>query len=641
MNLLASLGASSIPGSKGSVLGADPGRAAVKDGREGQFSSALEQSNHRGSNDTPVRGPLGRSKRQEGEEALAYPKTDRSTQGYSHPKQNPSESGALSAFNKRGFLDHSPSVSTRPPQEPSVKETRASGVHQGVSETQDVTAREGIFAAMNDGDETVDSLSRRLALQKFIRKMKEELDVEPSQLVAAFSGLSVQELLQPPDVNLKKIVESLGLNAQDKQVAEALFQDMLKQTTAGSMADYLKSSKRQLSLEVMSQRERQSRDLDQSLNQLNKTFFNPPQGEQPVAGQAPRDRFSQEEMATGPMGLQQKSSFTQEGLSESSLSETSPEVPGQATAQTRASTTKSRFSTEGWQRPESINTIKNLDVKSKLSAYQNMSPATQAKGAEALSAASSQVSAETSQITRNLSNQGPEKATAEPDLDASMMNLGQSSESSSDGEAFSGDTEEQASSERLGSLDQAVNLKTTNKSEFILNPPNPTEADEAANVKELINQAQVMIRKGGGEMKVQMTPEGLGEVTMKVAVENGQVSVEMVTDSNDAKKLIEKGLGDLKATLASHKLNVDQIKVDITQDLAKQFDQQREQGQREMAHQFMQDFREQNQSWRQSYFDLGEPRVISSDMESNNDVQLDVSDVRRPKEGSRRLNLVA
>ena len=36
-------------------------------------------------------------------------------------------------------------------------------------------------------------------------------------------------------------------------------------------------------------------------------------------------------------------------------------------------------------------------------------------------------------------------------------------------------------------------------------------------------------------MKVQLRPDGLGEVNLKVHVDKGQVNVEMVADNNNAK----------------------------------------------------------------------------------------------------------
>src|SRR4029079_730105 len=134
----------------------------------------------------------------------------------------------------------------------------------------------------------------------------------------------------------------------------------------------------------------------------------------------------------------------------------------------------------------------------------------------------------------------------------------------------------------------------------ISNQPTPTQ--EAKNIREVITQAQYLARQGGGQMKITVAPEGLGEVTMKVALHGGQVNVQMFAESNDAKKLLEKGLGELKATLISHNLKVDQIKVDLPQDISNQLKQGHDNAQRQFAQQFMEQFRQDNREWREGLF---------------------------------------
>lgn len=87
--------------------------------------------------------------------------------------------------------------------------------------------------------------------------------------------------------------------------------------------------------------------------------------------------------------------------------------------------------------------------------------------------------------------------------------------------------------------------------------------DHEANIKEIMSQAQVLIKNGGGEMKVKMTPEGLGELQMKVSVVDGKVSVQMMTESREAKAAIESSLADLKTSLSAQKLSVEHMKVDV------------------------------------------------------------------------------
>lgn len=52
-----------------------------------------------------------------------------------------------------------------------------------------------------------------------------------------------------------------------------------------------------------------------------------------------------------------------------------------------------------------------------------------------------------------------------------------------------------------------------------------TSNDHEANMRQIINQAQYLIKRGGGEVKVQMTPEGLGTVNLKILVQDGKVNV--------------------------------------------------------------------------------------------------------------------
>ncbi len=135
-------------------------------------------------------------------------------------------------------------------------------------------------------------------------------------------------------------------------------------------------------------------------------------------------------------------------------------------------------------------------------------------------------------------------------------------------------------------------------------------ADNDANIRQIMNQAQYLIKKGGGEMKVEMSPEGLGALQMKVVVNDGRVNLQMATESKEAKQVIESSLSDLKSTLAAHKLSVDQVKVDVvgstnTENSAQNSQSQqqpRDNGTRQFWQQFQENFG--NRSQRDGYFEL-------------------------------------
>lgn len=124
--------------------------------------------------------------------------------------------------------------------------------------------------------------------------------------------------------------------------------------------------------------------------------------------------------------------------------------------------------------------------------------------------------------------------------------------------------------------------------------PAPTKAENEANVRQLMNQAQYLIKRGGGEMKVEMTPEGLGKINMKVLVQDGKVNVQMAADTPEAKKTLESGLSELKNSLAAHKLSMDHVKIDVVgsanTDNSAQNQMNQNNGGREQARQFWNNF---------------------------------------------------
>lgn len=88
------------------------------------------------------------------------------------------------------------------------------------------------------------------------------------------------------------------------------------------------------------------------------------------------------------------------------------------------------------------------------------------------------------------------------------------------------------------------------------------EENREANVSEIMNQAQYLVKKGGGEVNVKMNPEGLGNVHLKVIMQDGKLNVEMQTQNKDVKKLIEDSITDLKSGLAAHRISLDNVKID-------------------------------------------------------------------------------
>jgi flagellar hook-length control protein FliK len=127
-------------------------------------------------------------------------------------------------------------------------------------------------------------------------------------------------------------------------------------------------------------------------------------------------------------------------------------------------------------------------------------------------------------------------------------------------------------------------------------------AERANNIQQLMSQANYMIKNGGGEAKIILNPEGLGQVHLKVVVDAGKVDIQMQADTHEAKKLLESSLGDLKQALGQRNLNLEGLKVDVGSQTSNDTGKQNSQSQmnfqgdanRDQAQKFLSNFRDEN-----------------------------------------------
>lgn len=99
-------------------------------------------------------------------------------------------------------------------------------------------------------------------------------------------------------------------------------------------------------------------------------------------------------------------------------------------------------------------------------------------------------------------------------------------------------------------------------SKALAGAPVLVHAEDRHNVQQIINQSQYLIKKGGGEMNVKMSPEGLGDVHLRVILNDGHVEIQMQTQDHQVKKMIEESLSELKSSLATHRLSIDHVRID-------------------------------------------------------------------------------
>jgi flagellar hook-length control protein FliK len=156
------------------------------------------------------------------------------------------------------------------------------------------------------------------------------------------------------------------------------------------------------------------------------------------------------------------------------------------------------------------------------------------------------------------------------------------------------------------------------------------------NVEKILSGSQSLIQKGGGEMKIQLSPEGLGNVHLEIKVKDGQVGIQMMADTQEAKKLLETSMNDLKLSLADHKLNLNHVKVDVSEQSSNNMQQNFK---REEARDFLGQFRQFNESFRGSN-DIAASRAYGKkDPTDTPDIQPIQSKAKKSSDG--RLHLVA
>ncbi len=86
----------------------------------------------------------------------------------------------------------------------------------------------------------------------------------------------------------------------------------------------------------------------------------------------------------------------------------------------------------------------------------------------------------------------------------------------------------------------------------------------AAEVQEKVQAGiKVSVEQGGGEVKMKLNPESLGEVRIKLSVASGVVKAEIIVENPEVKRIIESDTSFLRDSLGSHGLTLDKCVVEV------------------------------------------------------------------------------
>ena len=479
--------------------------------------------------------------------------------------------------------------------------------------------------------------TRQKAIKEFMDSFESEFDIPPTRLVEAMAELDDSQLKQSPEVTAQAVIEKLDLDDADAEKAQAMYASLLTQLQqmpqtpkpAPEMSAGLGMSSQNVQMRMAAAQEKQNM-LGSAIDNLNNKFWMKSEPQVASPAMPTLDGNLAQRMMMDDSALQ--SPMMDAG--ESSEAAAQAEIPSQAQT-----------------------VLPEMPPHLKGQMSETMSPALLAalaakKAAAAQSAAgeAAEMGAEDSAELTEEFSQALEAPHTEKPMHAEMMN--KSVQGKAAGQELFQQNEQQGQSlmqdsnqfmkQGMAEGKEAAKSKLTTKSaefksamtgmEGLQAPPikgeslkfdplapmapvpsqgpvNQTE-NEAA-VKQLMNQAQYLIKKGGGEVNVQMTPEGMGTIHLKVMLQDGKVNLQMSADTQEAKKTIESSLVDLKNSLAAHKLSVENVKVDTVNAAANDTAAQNQtnmngQGQRDQTRQFWNQFNENfgNQGRREALTDF-------------------------------------
>lgn len=476
-----------------------------------------------------------------------------------------------------------------------------------------------------DGKINKKAIVRQKAIQEFMDSFESEFEISPARLVEAMAQLDDAQLAQSPEETASAVIDQLGLAPEDAEKAQEMYTSLLLQLNqlpqqlqpkpVAEMGFGAGMSLHQVQARVHAAQDKQS-GLSASVDRVNKNFW---------MRQEPKD-LPTAAMPSLDTGLAQRMMMEEPSEAQDILQEVPLEAPEVETPAVQAP-------------PSSLPKLEELPPHLQGQMSETMSPSLLAALAAKRSAQQAGTSEEPVAEEASTLMDEFQKAALAPKQDKalisgegvtakSLTNASQEFfQNQSQGQSFmKQNSQESAVKAVLGDKEAATKgvekgadfKQSLTGLEGLHGAPikgeslrmdgalpmtpaapaaNATPAENDAAVKQLMNQAQYLIKKGGGEMKVQMTPEGMGTIHLKVMLQDGKVNLQMSADTQEAKKTIESSLAELKTSLAAHKLSMENVKVDVVSQTSADTAMQNQtntngQGQRDQARQFWNQFNE-------------------------------------------------
>lgn len=119
-------------------------------------------------------------------------------------------------------------------------------------------------------------------------------------------------------------------------------------------------------------------------------------------------------------------------------------------------------------------------------------------------------------------------------------------------------------------VNMANTQNTVTKSEFTM--PQPVRTTEVMN--QVVENAKVILGQDKSEMVIQLKPDHLGKLELKVVTEQGIVAAKFIAENQKVKEIIETNMQLLKDSLEKQGISIDSVSVQVGQDRKGDYQQQ-------------------------------------------------------------------
>lgn len=576
--------------------------------------------------------------------------------------------------------------SSDPPPRERVTRSDSKDLKEVKPKDQPEKAEEKAPVVRSEAPKKKDGQTREQAIEQFMDSFESELGIPATRLVAAIANLSETEKKAAPEVTAEKVVTGLGLSSDQEQKAQALYTGLLQNLQAAEGQQVMPAITARQDQSFFMQRSQtqalagaqKNVQSQTSIDNVVKSFWQ----KEPESLETKLFKQQAETSLVEPQ-LQSQSQSQLLGLQDLASQNGQQEllVPEELRVRIENPTLQGQdqLSKQGTQSLESANSEMSPELLASLGVAAQGKLA-QAGKAKAIPISEMNPHALAAMITKKDRIDGIKNPAADP-LKASGLEVLSEGESATalgalgiqqalDLESAGQNNQQGANTapeqelvklkdpSELSALSDGVDLGLPQRFDSKLLEalgislpaaiPMPSESESQVNTQHILNQAKALMAKGGGEVKVQMTPDGMGSVHLKVMMQEGKMQIQMQADNKQTKSALESSLADLKTSLAAQKVSVDNIKVDVVNATSNEtaannqfLDQHNQRETRQFWNQFNEHFG--NQSKRNSFFESPSGRGYKAkDPKALEPVQ--VSSTQKPKMASGKgsgLNLVA